>query len=132
MEEIDNIVDTLDINTKRLLTIKTDSYKELSNYDLAQQDLLHLIEFEEPKFHDCLDVITELKRIRQKRRLAKDKITKIDNILGCIRKTEFIKAKNHVEDTYLKNRIYTNKIYNKFDIDNFAIINKTEVIYYDD
>lgn len=78
---------------------------EMSECDRKQQDILHEMELVDHKYHDLAKLAIELKKVRDRRRIAKNTIellgpitkwrqeqsgplTKLDTVIGTMRKTE--------------------------------------------
>ena len=78
---------------------------EMSECDRKQQDILHEMELVDHKYHDLAKLAIELKKVRDRRRIAKNTIellgpitkwrqeqagplTKLNTVIGTMRKTE--------------------------------------------
>lgn len=98
VDYIRTILDNADAHYKNALD-------EMSECDRKQQDILHEMELMDHKYHDLAKLAVELKKVRDRRRIAKNAIellgpitkwrqeqsgplTKLSNVIGVMRKTE--------------------------------------------
>lgn len=123
-ERLENFLDFLR-EAQQEYNIAVSSEQEAND---ATQDILHTLELEENKYHDCARLAVALREVRQERRAAKDKkqqlqpiidwivqngktIKTLEQLLGAVRKAEkslegrFYKPKTDVVEKALNSRL---------------------------
>lgn len=123
-ERLENFLDFLR-EAQQEYNIAVSSEQEAND---ATQDILHTLELEENKYHDCARLAVALREVRQERRAAKDKkqqlqpiidwiaqngktIKALEQLLGTARKAEkslegrFYKPKTDVVEKALNGRL---------------------------
>lgn len=87
--------------------------QEVQEAQEETQDMLHFLELEEHKYHDYAKISKEIKTIRQRRRLAKDKViasTPIYNWIKANRQT-IKNLEQTLGDSRKATRSLENKVY---------------------
>lgn len=99
--------------------------EKLSEYEGAQQDLLHQIEF--GKWKDRDKWATKLAHVRQQRRYAKDKIALTEPIMlfaeenkAFIKKSEMVLGEVRKQTRLMKNRKYLPRVIKDLTIENIV------------
>jgi hypothetical protein len=123
-ETLDNLIIDLDVKLRKLKEMFDDNLKKLSDCDKKEEDLKHAIEFKTLKAYQRCNIVTEYKKVRTERRIAKDTLDKLEMITTSLNKaSRSVEDKDKIENktnifitTKLSNRKYNNRIYTEFDI----------------
>lgn len=116
--ELMSIAENINIQMKKLKEINVKNAIIISNCDKKEQDLLHHIELDTLKAYQRINLMTEFKKVRIERRIAKNNCEKVNyiitNILNIYKGSKILNVElEKFETISLKNKKYGNRFYKK-------------------
>lgn len=108
LNDVKEIFNALSATMNDIPTLKDYYVKQLSYYDLAQEDILHKIEFGNVTGIMAVRLCKQLKEIRQKRREIKDNIAFLQTIITNGAKNLSVNVDKYYQN--LETRTYTPRV----------------------